>query len=112
MVSHGRSNKMNLLLLMSLVSYKSTVGRLKALRTEIEHLQLLLERAKVKFQKDFHKWWSQEASSDQVTDSTFLRVFICVTTPHKAEMTLTAMLACQRYVSDIRQEDLSLHFMT
>ncbi|XP_068195079.1 kinesin-like protein KIF6 [Antennarius striatus] len=42
-------------------TYKSTVGRLKALRTEIEHLQLLLERAKVKLQKDFQKLWSQEA---------------------------------------------------
>ncbi|XP_053191178.1 kinesin-like protein KIF6 [Scomber japonicus] len=49
--------------------YKSTVGRLKALRTEIEHLQLLLERAKVKLQKDFHKWWSQEASSTQEPDT-------------------------------------------
>ncbi|XP_044230917.1 kinesin-like protein KIF6 [Thunnus albacares] len=49
--------------------YKSTVGRLKALRTEIEHLQLLLERAKVKLQKDFHKWWSQEASSVQESES-------------------------------------------
>ncbi|CAK6962119.1 kinesin-like protein KIF6 [Scomber scombrus] len=49
--------------------YKSTVGRLKALRTEIEHLQLLLERAKVKLQKDFHKWWSQEASSTQESDT-------------------------------------------
>lgn len=63
---------MNLVLLISPVSYKSTVGRLKALRTEIEHLQLLLERAKVKLQKDFHKWWSQEASSTQVTDLTSL----------------------------------------
>ncbi|XP_020503678.2 kinesin-like protein KIF6 [Labrus bergylta] len=50
-------------------AYKSIVGRLKALRTEIEHLQLLLERAKVKLQKDFHKWWSLEACSVQVTDS-------------------------------------------
>ncbi|KAM6969521.1 kinesin-like protein KIF6 [Tautogolabrus adspersus] len=50
-------------------AYKSIVGRLKALRTEIEHLQLLLERAKVKLQKDFHKWWSQEVSCVQVTDS-------------------------------------------
>ncbi|KAM9842981.1 kinesin-like protein KIF6 [Aulostomus maculatus] len=47
--------------------YKGTVGRLKALRTEIEHLQLLLERAKVKLQKDFHKWWNQEASHVQVS---------------------------------------------
>ncbi|XP_063353827.1 kinesin-like protein KIF6 [Pelmatolapia mariae] len=49
--------------------YKSVVGRLKALRTEIEHLQLLLERSKVKLQKDFHKWWSQEASSLQESES-------------------------------------------
>uniref|UniRef100_A0A3B3ZSD2 Kinesin motor domain-containing protein n=1 Tax=Periophthalmus magnuspinnatus TaxID=409849 RepID=A0A3B3ZSD2_9GOBI len=42
--------------------YKSTIDRLKALRTEIEHLQLLLERAKVKLQRDFQKWWSEEAS--------------------------------------------------
>ncbi|KAM7376604.1 hypothetical protein PAMP_006327 [Pampus punctatissimus] len=60
---------MNLVLLISPVSYKSTVGRLKALRTEIEHLQLLLERAKVKLQKDFHKWWSLEASSMQESAS-------------------------------------------
>uniref|UniRef100_A0A3Q1JRE2 Kinesin motor domain-containing protein n=1 Tax=Anabas testudineus TaxID=64144 RepID=A0A3Q1JRE2_ANATE len=46
-------------------AYKTIIGRLKALRTEIEHLQLLLERAKVKLQKDFHKWWNQEASSVQ-----------------------------------------------
>ncbi|XP_075303978.1 kinesin-like protein KIF6 [Odontesthes bonariensis] len=47
------------------MAYKSTIGRLKALRTEIEHLQLLLERVKVKIQKDFQKWWSQEASNLQ-----------------------------------------------
>ncbi|XP_074548303.1 kinesin-like protein KIF6 [Halichoeres trimaculatus] len=50
-------------------AYKSTVGCLKALRTEIEHLQLLLERSKVKIQRDFHKWWIQEASSVQDTES-------------------------------------------
>lgn len=63
---------MNSVPLISPVSYKSIVGRLKALRTEIEHLQLLLERSKVKLQKDFHKWWSQEASSLQVAELTFL----------------------------------------
>ncbi|XP_029981840.1 kinesin-like protein KIF6 [Sphaeramia orbicularis] len=51
-------------------AYKSTFGRLKALRTEIEHLQLLLERAKVKLQRDFHKWWSREASSVQESQTT------------------------------------------
>ncbi|XP_028251452.1 kinesin-like protein KIF6 [Parambassis ranga] len=51
------------------VAYKKTIGRLKGLRTEIEHLQLLLERAKVKLQKDFQKWWTQEASSLQESES-------------------------------------------
>uniref|UniRef100_A0A3P8RYJ9 Kinesin family member 6 n=1 Tax=Amphiprion percula TaxID=161767 RepID=A0A3P8RYJ9_AMPPE len=37
-------------------SYKSTIDHLKALRTEMEHLQLLLERAKIKIHKDFHQW--------------------------------------------------------
>ncbi|KAK2825896.1 hypothetical protein Q5P01_020110 [Channa striata] len=48
--------------------YKSIIGRLKALKTEIEHLQLLLERAKVKLLRDFHKWWSQETSSVQESE--------------------------------------------
>ncbi|XP_037342747.2 kinesin-like protein KIF6 isoform X2 [Pungitius pungitius] len=50
--------------------YKSSIGGLKALRTEIEHLQLLLERAKVKLQRDFHKWWSLEASNVQESEAT------------------------------------------
>uniref|UniRef100_A0A3Q2ZM31 Kinesin family member 6 n=1 Tax=Kryptolebias marmoratus TaxID=37003 RepID=A0A3Q2ZM31_KRYMA len=49
-------------------AYKNTIGRLKALKTEIEHLQLLLERVKVKIQKDFQKWWSQEASNLQESE--------------------------------------------
>ncbi|XP_072314389.1 kinesin-like protein KIF6 [Eucyclogobius newberryi] len=53
--------------------YKSTIDRLKALRTEIEHLQLLLERAKFKLQRDFQKWWSEEASRVQVKDTYFLQ---------------------------------------
>ncbi|XP_067883904.1 kinesin-like protein KIF6 isoform X3 [Heterodontus francisci] len=42
-------------------SYKMTFNRLKALKTEIEHLQHLLEKAKVMLQKDFEVWWSTEA---------------------------------------------------
>ncbi|XP_037550496.1 kinesin-like protein KIF6 [Nematolebias whitei] len=49
-------------------AYKNTIGCLKALKTEIEHLQLLLERVKVKIQKDFQKWWSQEASNLQESE--------------------------------------------
>ncbi|XP_077439701.1 kinesin-like protein KIF6 [Vanacampus margaritifer] len=48
--------------------YKSTACHLKALRTEIEHLQLLLERAKVKLHKDFQKWWNEEASNVQESE--------------------------------------------
>ncbi|XP_018610608.2 kinesin-like protein KIF6 isoform X1 [Scleropages formosus] len=46
-------------------SYKNTFGRLKGLRTEIEHLQLLLDRAKVKLQRDFSEWWDQEEAQLQ-----------------------------------------------
>ncbi|XP_061698900.1 kinesin-like protein KIF6 isoform X2 [Syngnathoides biaculeatus] len=45
--------------------YKSTACHLKVLRTEIEHLQLLLERAKVKLHKDFQRWWNEETSNVQ-----------------------------------------------
>ncbi|XP_063774909.1 kinesin-like protein KIF6 isoform X2 [Pseudophryne corroboree] len=45
--------------------YKAHFSRLKGLKTEIEHLQLLLEKSKVKLQKDFEEWWSEEASTLQ-----------------------------------------------
>ncbi|XP_055361584.1 kinesin-like protein KIF6 isoform X2 [Betta splendens] len=45
--------------------YNSIIGQLKSLKMEIEHLQLLLEKAKVKLQKDFHNWWSQETTGMQ-----------------------------------------------
>uniref|UniRef100_A0A3B3QIB5 Kinesin-like protein n=1 Tax=Paramormyrops kingsleyae TaxID=1676925 RepID=A0A3B3QIB5_9TELE len=47
-------------------SYKTTFSRLKGLKTEIEHLQLLLERAKVKLQRDFSQWWAREEACLQV----------------------------------------------
>ncbi|XP_059558242.1 kinesin-like protein KIF6 [Myotis daubentonii] len=48
------------------VLYKTMFTRLKALKVEIEHLQLLMDRAKVKLQKEFEAWWAAEASSLQV----------------------------------------------
>lgn len=39
---------------------------LKALKVEIEHLQLLMDKAKVKLQKEFEAWWAEEAASLQV----------------------------------------------
>nr|XP_013799390.1 PREDICTED: kinesin-like protein KIF6 isoform X1 [Apteryx mantelli mantelli] len=46
-------------------SYKTMFNRLKGLKVEIEHLQLLMEKAKVKLQKDFELWWSEEATKLQ-----------------------------------------------
>ncbi|NXE24259.1 KIF6 protein, partial [Ardeotis kori] len=42
-------------------SYKTMFNRLKGLKVEIEHLQLLTEKVKMKLQKDFEVWWSEEA---------------------------------------------------
>ncbi|KAM6365583.1 kinesin-like protein KIF6 [Alca torda] len=42
-------------------SYKTMFNRLKGLKVEIEHLQLLMEKVKMKLQKDFEVWWSDEA---------------------------------------------------
>ncbi|KAM8945378.1 kinesin-like protein KIF6 [Pelodytes ibericus] len=47
--------------------YKTLFSRLKGLKTEIEHLQLLMEKAKVKLQKDFEEWWSEEEANLQVS---------------------------------------------
>ncbi|NXT38465.1 KIF6 protein, partial [Pelecanoides urinatrix] len=41
-------------------SYKTMFNRLKGLKVEIEHLQLLMEKVKMKLQKDFEVWWSEE----------------------------------------------------
>ncbi|XP_062981684.1 kinesin-like protein KIF6 [Elgaria multicarinata webbii] len=47
------------------ISYKTMFTRLKGMKIEIEHLQLLMEKAKVKLQKDFEVWWSEEATNLQ-----------------------------------------------
>ncbi|XP_072847570.2 kinesin-like protein KIF6 isoform X1 [Pogona vitticeps] len=47
------------------ISYKTMFTRLKGLKIEIEHLQLLMEKAKVKLQKDFEVWWSEETGNLQ-----------------------------------------------
>ncbi|XP_026085153.1 kinesin-like protein KIF6 isoform X1 [Carassius auratus] len=43
-------------------NYKIKSGCLKGLKTEIEHLQLLHEKLKVKLQMDFENWWTQEGA--------------------------------------------------
>ncbi|XP_027497041.1 kinesin-like protein KIF6 isoform X4 [Corapipo altera] len=46
-------------------SYETMFNRFKGLKVEIEHLQLLMEKVKMKMQKDFEVWWSEEAKSLQ-----------------------------------------------
>ncbi|NXO57844.1 KIF6 protein, partial [Aramus guarauna] len=46
-------------------SYKTIFNRLKGLKVEIEHLQLLMEKVKMKLRKDFEVWWSEEATNLQ-----------------------------------------------
>ena len=49
------------------------------MKTEIEHLQHLLEKLKVKMQKDFELWWAEQAvkymDQNQVV-MTFYSLFI------------------------------------
>ncbi|NWT50205.1 KIF6 protein, partial [Erythrocercus mccallii] len=45
--------------------YKTVYSRFKVLKVEIEHLQLLMEKVKMKLQKDFEVWWSEEAKKIQ-----------------------------------------------
>ena len=51
-------------------SFKMLYGQLRELKTEIEHIQHLLEKAKVKLQKDFEQWWNQQSSNTKVSIST------------------------------------------
>lgn len=45
--------------------YKESFGRLRTLKTEIEHLQHLLEKSKVKLMKDFEIWFAEQAVLNQ-----------------------------------------------
>ncbi|XP_017546239.1 kinesin-like protein KIF6 isoform X1 [Pygocentrus nattereri] len=68
-------------------SYKSTFGRLKGLKTEIEHLQHLLHKSKIKLQKDFQDWWTQEATKlqkDQRPESVEVKQSLNSTTRHSS----------------------------
>lgn len=56
----------NNILSSSHISYKAMFNRVKGLKVEIEHLQLLIEKVKMKLQKDFEVWWSEETINLQV----------------------------------------------
>ncbi|XP_009083014.1 PREDICTED: kinesin-like protein KIF6 [Acanthisitta chloris] len=48
-----------------LLSYKTMSSRFKGLKVEIEHVQLLMEKEKMKLRKDFEVWWSEKAKNLQ-----------------------------------------------
>ncbi|XP_059838776.1 kinesin-like protein KIF6 isoform X2 [Hypanus sabinus] len=67
-------------------SYKMTFNRLKGLKTETEHLQHLLQKAKVMIQKDFEAWWSEEtmrlqAHQEQPSEATSQKTWTSSVTP-------------------------------
>ena len=41
-------------------SYRLNFEKLKNLKTQIEHSQLLIEKSQVKLQKDFENWWQEQ----------------------------------------------------
>ena len=45
---------------MSTFSYRLTFEKLKNLKTQIEHSQLLIDKSQVKLQKDFENWWEEQ----------------------------------------------------
>uniref|UniRef100_A0A0B6YS43 Kinesin-like protein KIF6/9 C-terminal domain-containing protein n=1 Tax=Arion vulgaris TaxID=1028688 RepID=A0A0B6YS43_9EUPU len=45
--------------------YKTTFISLRSLKTEIEHMQHLLEKLKVKLMKDFELWWTVQLANSQ-----------------------------------------------
>jgi len=57
-------------------SFKVLYGQLKDMKTEIEHVQHLLEKAKVQMQKDFETWWKQQA--DKVATVKHTHASFCV----------------------------------
>ncbi|EDV20258.1 uncharacterized protein TRIADDRAFT_61256 [Trichoplax adhaerens] len=46
--------------------YKDIFGHLKVLKTEIEHLQHLLDKARLKLQQDFEVWWQKQTQSQGI----------------------------------------------
>ena len=69
-------------------SFKTLYAQLRELKTEIEHIQHLLEKAKVQLQKDFEQWWSQQSANLKVHDIVLCKylwlidLHVCVCNDH------------------------------
>lgn len=49
-------------------SFKVVYDQLRALKTEIEHVQHLHEKAKLQIQRSFEQWWHQMVGKKEVGD--------------------------------------------
>ncbi|XP_007908598.1 kinesin-like protein KIF6 isoform X1 [Callorhinchus milii] len=86
-------------------SYKKMFTRLKGLKTEIEHLQLLLGKAKMKMQKDFEVWWSEEATKlqlqqEQASEAIAQRDWKSPVSPPTSQMNLHNSSASSGHVTE------------
>ncbi|XP_071495636.1 kinesin-like protein KIF6 [Diadema antillarum] len=45
--------------------YKEVFNHLRSMKTEIEHLQHLLEKSRLQLQKDFEIWWAEQSTNVQ-----------------------------------------------
>ena len=41
--------------------FKELYDKLREVKTEIEHVQHLLQKSKVQIQRDFEEWWKQHS---------------------------------------------------
>ena len=62
----------------SFFRYKEAFTKLKSLKTEIEHLQHLLEKSKVQMQKDFEIWWAETANIHSQVRICFLPICVLI----------------------------------
>jgi len=70
--------------------YKSAFNQLKLLKTEIEHMQHLLEKSKVKLQKDFEIWWSEQSLNSNQSQTSIGNVRSAWKTPPLTPIDSTA----------------------
>ncbi|XP_057876728.1 kinesin-like protein KIF6 [Melospiza georgiana] len=82
-------------------SYKTVYSHFKGLKVEIEHLQLLMEKVKMKVQKDFEVWWSEEAKKFQEEKPEM------VASPNTAHPVYPQLIRSSQHLSPISFADTS-----
>ncbi len=78
-------------------AYKEAFARLRELKQEIEHLQMLLEQSRTKLQRDFEHWMSlmlrqQQAASAVTAAARHIPSPLHVVHPHNSRQLLLQLL--------------------